>query len=258
MRRPDGTDFFGPAGGHFRPTPALAGKEVLVVDDSEINLEVIRQMLLADGAEVSVAPDATACIANVLSALHLRQPYDLILMDLCMPGIDGYEAVARLRRLGVATTVVAVTASDALSDLERCLDIDISAVVQKPLRRAMLTKIVRRALGSTTAAAPTTVLDAGSTDEQISGDLLPGYLRALSDYLERLHDARDVGDSTAVRHIVHQLRGSASLFGFTDIALGAETCDDLLRADATMAEAHGTLDALQGAIEKVLESKAHR
>ena len=108
-------------------TPA----RVLVVEDNAVNLELVRDILTAEGYEVLEAADGVTGVA----VAALERP-DLILMDLQLPGVDGLEAARRIRaddRLR-AVPIVALTAYAMKGDDERARDAGCDGFVAKPIR----------------------------------------------------------------------------------------------------------------------------
>ena len=114
-------------------SPARAGipMAVLVVEDNEPNRRVIRLML----EELGVEPDDAACGQDAVDAAA-RRDYDVILMDVQMPDLDGLEATRRIRASGRAhrPTIIALTANVFESDEARCRAAGMDAYLQKPLR----------------------------------------------------------------------------------------------------------------------------
>jgi signal transduction histidine kinase/ActR/RegA family two-component response regulator len=115
---------------------------VLLVDDNTTNQLVAVRMLEKSGVVVDVANDGAEAIAHLLAAR-----YDLVLMDCQMPGMDGYEATARIR-LGEAgedarhIAIVAMTANALVGDREKCLQSGMDDYLAKPVRRADLEGMV--------------------------------------------------------------------------------------------------------------------
>jgi CheY-like chemotaxis protein/anti-sigma regulatory factor (Ser/Thr protein kinase) len=144
-----------PAVGIIAPARPVAatGARALVVDDSEINRIVAQDMLEALGFAV----DAVGTGAEAVEAAPAG--YDLIVMDCLMPGMDGYEATARIRRLEGGpdnprhTPIVAVTACVMPGDRERCLEAGMDDYLPKPLEPAALAMVAERllAVGSSTS-----------------------------------------------------------------------------------------------------------
>jgi two-component system, cell cycle response regulator DivK len=103
---------------------------ILVVEDNERNLKLVRDVLEYVGYDVRVARTAEDGIA-----LAVKEPPDLVLMDLQLPGIDGMEALRRLRE-NVRTAdipVVAVTAHAMKQDRERALEAGFNGYIEKPI-----------------------------------------------------------------------------------------------------------------------------
>jgi CheY-like chemotaxis protein len=114
---------------------------ILVVEDNERNLKLLRDVLEYAGYEVRAAQTAEDGIA-----LAVSKPPDLVLMDLQLPGIDGMEALRRLREdLRTASIpVVAVTAQAMRQDRERALAAGFDGYVEKPISvRAFLDQVRR-------------------------------------------------------------------------------------------------------------------
>ena len=103
---------------------------ILVVEDNERNLKLLRDVLEYAGYDVRVARTAEDGIT-----LAVREPPDLVLMDLQLPGIDGMEALRRLREnpRTAYIPVVAVTAQAMKQDRERALDAGFNGYIEKPI-----------------------------------------------------------------------------------------------------------------------------
>lgn len=117
---------------------------ILVVDDHPVNREVARIMLEAFGCEVVEVGDGQEAVNAVA-----RQPFDLVLMDVRMPGMDGLEATRRIRALShphAAVPVVAMTADAMPEDVAGCLAAGMNAHMAKPISQAGLLAMVNRAL----------------------------------------------------------------------------------------------------------------
>ena len=116
---------------------------ILVVEDNERNLKLLRDVLEYAGYDVRVARTAEDGIT-----LALSEPPDLVLMDLQLPGIDGMEALRRLRESPRTADipVVAVTAQAMKQDRERALDAGFNGYVEKPITVRAFPDQVRRFL----------------------------------------------------------------------------------------------------------------
>ncbi len=117
------------------PDRSFAGKRVLLVEDNEINLEIASELIGAAGAEIDTALDGV----QALEKFEASQPgyYDLILMDVQMPRMNGYEATRRIRRLkrpdAASVPIFAMTANAFADDAERSREAGMNAHISKPL-----------------------------------------------------------------------------------------------------------------------------
>jgi two-component system, cell cycle response regulator DivK len=118
-------------------------KKVLVADDKPAGRELVRTVLENSGYEVFEASDGPEA---VVQACQL-QP-DLIILDIHMPGLDGFEVIEHLRRLDqfVATPIIALTASAMMGDRERAMAAGFTGYITKPIRLGALRAEVERLL----------------------------------------------------------------------------------------------------------------
>ena len=116
---------------------------ILVVEDNERNLKLLRDLLEYEGYDVRVARTGEDAVT-----LAVKDPPDLVLMDLQLPGIDGVEALHRLRESPrtVDVPVVAVTAQAMKQDRERVLQAGFNGYVEKPISVRAFPDQVRRFL----------------------------------------------------------------------------------------------------------------
>lgn len=112
---------------------------VLLVDDEEAFLLGMVDYLLGEGCQALVALDAR----EGLRLAHRVRP-DVIVMDICLPGMDGFEAIRRLRRDRdlASTPIIAVTALVMPGDRERCLAAGANAYISKPVEPDVLTRAI--------------------------------------------------------------------------------------------------------------------
>ena len=123
---------------------ARLAARVLVVEDGEDNQLLLSHVLQRAGATVSLARDGTACLEQVARSLETKEPYDLILMDIQMPGIDGNEATRRLRALGIRTPIIALSAAAMPENRVRSLAAGCDDFLLKPIDTDELVKTLQR------------------------------------------------------------------------------------------------------------------
>lgn len=122
--------------------PADAAPRILIAEDNQINALLARTTLTDAGYEVEVVGDGAAAVEAVS-----EEAYDLILMDMRMPGMDGTDAARAIRKLGPPvskTPIIALTANDDTQDRQACLDAGMDAFFSKPIEQARLRTLAKR------------------------------------------------------------------------------------------------------------------
>lgn len=129
---------------HMPEQKILKGRNVLVVDDNEINVEITHEFISSFGAHISIATNGREAVNNVME--KPRGFYTMIFMDVQMPVMDGYEACRAIRKYeedsGIYTPIVAMTADVFQEDIDRIKASGMDAHVAKPLDIKQLQKIV--------------------------------------------------------------------------------------------------------------------
>jgi CheY-like chemotaxis protein len=222
------------------PAPSATGPlRILVAEDNQINRDILQAALAARGHQLQFARDG-------LEALQLvqRQPFDLVLMDVQMPGLDGLEATRCIRRLAAPLCdipVIALTANVLASEQERCLRAGMNDCLTKPIEWERLFAAIGR-FGATTQPAPAArAPDGGSAtwvDEGrltvLQGITTPEHLRQLlASALDATLSARrrmtQASDLLAVLAEAHNLKGSCGTLGLVLIAETAARIEQAAR-----------------------------
>jgi PAS domain S-box-containing protein len=131
-----------------QPPPLQLVGRVLLAEDGIDNQRLIAQILRRAGLTVAVAADGRAALEQAITAWRNGEPFDLILMDMQMPEMDGYQATRLLRQYGYPGIIVALTAHALAQDREKCLAVGCNDYMSKPIERAALLELVRRHLAS--------------------------------------------------------------------------------------------------------------
>ncbi len=130
---------------------ALDAPRILVADDNLDNQRVVSIRLTMAGARVELAPNGQIALEMALAAREAGQPFALILMDMQMPVLDGYEATRLLRIEGIRSPIVALTAHATPEDRLECLHFGCDDHVGKPIDWSALLDLIHRLLATTGA-----------------------------------------------------------------------------------------------------------
>jgi two-component system, sensor histidine kinase and response regulator len=227
------------------------GLRILVAEDDELNQQVIQHFLLRQGHDVHMARDGR----QALAALE-QGPFDLLLLDVHMPELDGFRVIDTLRRreqsTGAHLPVVALTARSMMEDRERCLQAGMDEYLAKPIRRPELFAAIERVLARRPPAAAilpakmqdaslldaATLLTACDGDAALLGQMIAVFQAVAPTHLSNVGQAVDHGNAAAVRESVHKLRGLVAPFSVAaaEVAWGLEQMASTGRLDG--AEEH--------------------
>ena len=210
---------------------------ILLAEDNSTNQKVALLMLERLGWSADVAADGL----EVLEALR-RQSYDIILMDVQMPGMDGLEAARRIAAEFPPEhrpRIIAMTANALLGDREACLAAGMDDYLSKPIRLEELYAAIARNLPSSTLD-PSYLeglrrLEA-ATGRELIATVVNGFLAETPRRLARAREALERGDAGAFVFVVHSLKGSSAQLGATRLAA--------LCGEAEAAGREGSVDGL--------------
>jgi CheY-like chemotaxis protein len=120
------------------------GIRILLVEDGPDNQRLVRLILERAGAAVALAENGAEGVEAMQAALHTGAPFDLVLMDMQMPVMDGYEATRRIREMGYTGPILALTAHAMSDDRARSLAAGCNEYLVKPIQRDDLIVAVAR------------------------------------------------------------------------------------------------------------------
>ncbi|MBC8792615.1 MAG: hypothetical protein C6Y20_13520 [Tagaea sp. CACIAM 22H2] len=213
------------AGADLRPL------RILLAEDNAVNQKVALGLLKPGGHQVDVANDGRAALA-----LAAANDYDVVLMDMHMPNMDGIEATKAIRALPGArgaVRIVAATAGALQSDIDRCLEAGMNDYIAKPIVPEKLFAALRAAAPASSAeplstqeilAASDAVLDTGviaTLESQIGADtvalLVDDFAASADDAVAQIAQARASGDMVAWTRAAHSLKSAAANMGLARV-----------------------------------------
>src|SRR5204863_8759522 len=165
------------------------------------------------GADVTLATNGVTACELALAAAADGAPFDLVLMDVQMPELDGYAATTRLRAAGYGAPIVALTAHVTPSQRERCLAAGCDDFATKPIPRRALLDIVARWISAAEDADDGTLVSNFVADPELER-ILATFVRRLPERIAAMERAVQVQDSGTVAALAHQLKGAATGYGF--------------------------------------------
>jgi two-component system, sensor histidine kinase and response regulator len=246
-----------------RPELPKRPLRVLVAEDNSVNALVVVRMLEMLGHGSAVAEDGAGAIALLES-----ESYDVVLMDLQMPGMDGIEAMVRIRarerERGVPRTrLVAVTASAVRKDVKRSLAAGADAFLTKPFPLEALRDALLGIEAGAVGAPAEGVLDLARLEAQLGNDadgveeVLATFQAQAPDSLARIQESIAAGDARALERAAHKLRGALAWIGAEAAAQAASRLERLAAAGELVGAADA-LAELEKALRAVSESIEHR
>ncbi len=204
------------------PVPAAAPLHILVAEDNEFNAQLLEQLVTRRGHRVRLATNGREALA-----LAGEGGFDLLLLDLHMPELDGFQVVRAIRErersAGGHLPVIALTARSRQEDRDRCLAAGMDDFLSKPIGPAELFAAIDRVLAGRPASQasspgpgilldPTTLLAACDDDPVLLGKLIGIFRDNLPGSLARVQEAIARRDPAQLRESAHQLRGLLSTF----------------------------------------------
>ncbi|MHB9066668.1 MAG: response regulator [Pirellulaceae bacterium] len=205
----------------------LRPSRVLIVDDGESNRQLISLLLRRAGLEVSEAENGVEAVHRVEEGT-----FDLVLMDMQMPVMDGYAATRRLREQGHSVPIVALTANAMQGDEDECRKAGCSHFLAKPIDIDRLFTLLAETLGtlerSETAVVSSFSLDAPELQvivEKFVGTFFVRLRDMLADFSR--HDHQALADQA------HWLKGASGTVGFHELVEPAKRLESFAKSGAT-------------------------
>lgn len=236
---------------------------VLVAEDNESNQVLAKILLEKMGLNVTVVEDGR----HVLERVSAEQ-YDIILMDIQMPNMNGYEATEALRQKKIKIPIIALTANVMKGDEQKCLDAGCNDYLSKPLRKGQLYDLLSKYLKKDEETG-----DSQSTEKQadislslddsetitsaLADDLnlkpvIDVFIEELPEMVTKIARAAQEADFELLKGLAHQLKGASGSAGFTVLCKYVANMEDLL-ANKEIEKIKETIDQLGEFCKKVVK-----
>ena len=256
------------------PVRDLNGVRLLLVEDNEVNRQLAIILLSGAGAEVEVAVDGREAVERVVAG---GEAFDLVLMDIQMPGMDGYQATGIIR--GDARfhdlPIVAMTAHALPAERQKILAAGMNDQITKPIDARVMFETIGRALRPGGTGAPLQPAPEGGILPELAGIdqaralarldgngklylwLLRAFLQSEAGTAKSLGRAIAAGERGLAERLAHTVKGSAGSIGANLVMAAAGALEDALRrdaGDAVLGEALEAFSTLQGELLQTLEA----
>lgn len=237
-------------------TSSLAGRRILIVEDNPFNRKLLKLGLARLGAAIELAENGQEGVEQALAG-----DFDLILMDMQMPVMDGHTAARRLREGEYRGPIVALTAHALDEERQKCLDAGCSEFLTKPVDIDHLAAVVGRLLADARSSPRRTAADAlppsGWEAEEAAefAQVAREYAASLGDVARRARQSAAERDLASLAEIGHGLKGSGGTFGFAELTeIGARL--ETLSVRQEVAQLGETLDQLSEFVERLTPNGA--
>ncbi|MEX2214640.1 MAG: response regulator [Phycisphaeraceae bacterium] len=261
-------------------TPTNLTGHLLLAEDGPHNQHVLSIYLRQAGVELLIADNGRIACDMALKAMNDGKPFDLILMDMQMPELDGYGATAELRQRGCEAPIIALTAHAMAGDRKKCIRAGCTDYLTKPVSKDKLLRMVANYLAAGEAMKVTQgeANKTTATHAPVAGDdsqrpdsghaakpqplrtsgvepalepYLKQFISELPDQVRQIVEMTSQRDLESLRRMLHGLRGIGGLYGLmpiTDLAGRAEEC---IMADAELHAVQARVDELIDLIRSV-------
>lgn len=235
-------------GADAKDAPSVSGR-VLLVEGSRDTRRLIEFHLTNMGLVVEHAEDGKHAREMVLAAAKNRS-YDLVLMDMQMPDVDGLAAVTSMRIAGYTGPILALTANVMEKDRERCLSVGCDHFLAKPIQLDTFHKTVmfylRRDPAAARPANPLAAHQARHRGDPRYSSIVDRFLQDLREKSDDLNQSMKLDNLSRVSWIAHQIRGMSGTVGYPGITQSAQIVEEKIREKSDAA-------SIEEAVRKLMD-----
>jgi two-component system sensor histidine kinase/response regulator len=256
---------------------SLAGLRVLLVEDNDINQQIAVELLEGVGATVDTTGNGRDAVDRLFGG-PVPPPYDVVLMDLQMPLMDGFQATAKIRSdpRFAALPIYAMTAHATLEERDHCLANGMSGHIAKPIDPALLydtlskvahqareaitpgTSAPAEAVATTADLPPVDGLDSADGLRRVGGNsklyvkLLRQFVSQQADAVGQIRAALAANDRESAMRLAHTLKGVAGNLGAGPAQTAAAVIEQLLREGSAADAIHPAVEHLAAVLDPFL------
>jgi PAS domain S-box-containing protein len=256
----------------------LNGLSILLVEDNPDNEQIFLHMLEPEGMKIVIANNGKKGVDSAIAHHKAGTPFDLVLMDMQMPVMDGYTATRELRKFGLNAPIIALTAYAMESEEKKCITAGCDGFIAKPIVRSQLLQEIRNALNAASqqsGRAESLARSSSTRNQQLEDSVdvsktdghpcdlstnpdfashIERYRRSLANHLATIEEAEADKNTEELQHITHRLTGTAVNYGFPEITKIAKQCNTALRSTAYDESLSSDLEELKKAIRLAVQS----
>jgi CheY-like chemotaxis protein/HPt (histidine-containing phosphotransfer) domain-containing protein/anti-sigma regulatory factor (Ser/Thr protein kinase) len=239
------------------PLPTLTGR-VLLAEDNKDMQRVLMYFLKRAGLQVEIVENGSFVVQK-----WLEGGFDVILMDMQMPVLDGYDATRHLRQAGYQGPIIALTAHAMLGDREKYISCGLTDYLTKPVQVQNLFAAIARYLpvgktqqrpdpvSSCEGVRPITKSETIAFTEKKGFDsLINQYTRNLPRQFQAIREALEIGNFPLLSSLAHQTTGAAGTYGFTNLAETAGRLDQVARESQDVYLLRELIEDLEAAVQR--------
>ena len=252
---------------HPMPADIRLHGRILLVEDGHDNQKLLQMQFSDAGAEVVIAENGKIGVD-----LATAQPFDVILMDMQMPILDGYAATVELRRRGIKIPIIALTAYAMADDSAKCMASGCNAYLTKPINEETLLNTINQQLGQNNSPVPTRPAQpnaaasappaAAPTKSAIriksclAGNprmmkIIPEFVGGLPGEVSKMIELLESNDLDGLKRVVHQLRGASGGYGFDPVTLPAVSAEESIKAGQTLESIAVEINSLSEVLRRI-------